>query len=456
MVASKAMTDATASTPSQRFERNSLDIALEQLMAGQRAQPLYWVLTTLEQSPQRVMAIYIAGLLLRQENHTLAASQAFRVAVNWSVREGSLARAAAGVCELKQMSEPVDDAIALIAQTFAADSPRLLGHGAPPPSLVRTRLSINPVSSNLGEAELLEHLKGVIADAYAELVDNTWLESLQVPPQPLFSSLDQVGLRLLLNMLELRIVAAGTQIVKQDAPGDEMYILARGEVVVSRTSEQTHPTPLARLGSGALFGEMALLSRSPRAAQVVASRPCLLLVLRKEALDGLVTTDPGLGTAIANYCRRRMIDNLIRTSAVLRSVNVRERPDLVQRFITCSFEAGQRIIAQGEEPEGLHLIASGSVVVVHRDGDESTVIATLGVGEVVGEMSLVLRRPSGADVVASTPTVTLHLTSEQFLEIVRAYPGVLSHLYELAVNRDEETRSVLSTEAEHADDCILI
>jgi CRP-like cAMP-binding protein len=235
-----------------------------------------------------------------------------------------------------------------------------------------------------------------------------------------------------------------------------MYILARGEVVVSRTSQQTQSTPLARLGSGALFGEMALLSRTRRAAQVVASRPCLLLVLRKEALDGLVTTDPGLGTAIANYCRRRMIDNLIRTSAVLRSVNVRERPDLVHRFITCSFEAGQRIIAQGEEFEGLHLIASGSVVVVHRDGEESTVIATLGVGEVVGEMSLVLRRPSGADVVASTPTVTLHLTSERFLDIVRAYPGVLTHLYELAVNRDEETRSVLSTEAEHADDCILI
>jgi CRP-like cAMP-binding protein len=71
-------------------------------------------------------------------------------------------------------------------------------------------------------------------------------------------------------------------------------------------------------------------------------------------------------------------------------------------------------------------------------------------------MSLVLRRPSSADVIATTPTVTLHLTSEQFLEIVRAYPGVLSHLYELAVNRDVETRSVLSTEAEHADDVILI
>ena len=151
-----------------------------------------------------------------------------------------------------------------------------------------------------------------------------------------------------------------------------------------------------------------------------------------------------------------MIDNLIRTSAVLRSVNARERADLVQRFVTCTFETGQRLIKQGEEPEGLHLIASGSVAVVHKEAAERTVLATLGVGEVVGEMSLVLRRPSSADVVATTPTVTLHLTSEHFLEIIRAYPGMLSHLYELAITRDVETRNVLSTEAEFADDLVLL
>jgi len=257
-------------------------------------------------------------------------------------------------------------------------------------------------------------------------------------------------------MLELRTVSAGERVVVQGTPGDEAFVVARGELEVSRIGEDGKATPLARLGSGSLVGEMALLAQAPRAAQVLASRPCLLLVLRKEALDALVADEPELGAAIAAYCRRRMIENLIRTSAVLKSVNVRERPELVQRFVTCTYESGQRLITQGEEPEGLHLIASGAVVVVHRENEESTVIATLGVGEVVGEMSLVLRRAAGADVVATMPTVTLHLTSEQFLEIVRAYPGVLSHLYDLAVTRDAETRSVLVSEAENADDCILL
>ena len=450
------MTDATSSIHGPRPERNSLDIALEQTLAGEREHPLRWIVAALGEDPRRVMAIYLAGHLLRETGDQQAASQAFRVAASWSVSEGSLSRAAVAVCELRRMGEPADDEMALIARTFSADSSCLFDRGSLPPALVRTRLSINPAPINASEAELFVHVKGIIEEAYTQLSDEEVNEPLQVPRQPLFSSLDETGLLALLGMLELRIVPAGTRIVSQGEPGEEMYILARGEVEVARVSEQADVTPLARLGGGALFGEMALLSQSPRAAQVVACRPCLLLVLRKDALDGLVTSEPELGIAIANYCRRRMIDNLIRTSAVLRSVNARERPDLVQRFVTCTFDVGQRLIAQGEEPEGLHLIASGSVAVLHKADGERTVIATLGVGEVVGEMSLVLRRPSNADVVATTPTVTLHLTSEQFLEIVRAYPGMLSHLYELAVTRDVETRSVLSTEAEYADDCVLL
>ena len=449
------MTEPTGSAESVRTDRNSLDIALEEALKGNREQPLRWVATILEQDPERVMAYYLAGTLLRDEGEPQAGSDALRIAVHFGIREGSLARAAAAICELRNMGEPVAEEIANAAQVFSAGSAHLLDHGAAPPSLVKTRLSLNPAPMTSSHAELVEHVKSLIADAKAQVAVNGDDVELKVSRQVLFSSLDDSGLRSLLNLLELRAVRSGERVVVQGETGEEAFVVARGELEVSRVAENGNATALARLGSGSLVGEMALLAQAPRAAQVVASRPCLLLVLRKGALDALVAEEPELGAAIANYCRRRMIENLIRTSAVLKSVNVRERPELVQRFVTCTYESGQRIITQGEEPEGLHLIASGAVVVVHRENEESTVIATLGVGEVVGEMSLVLRRPAGADVLATMPTVTLHLTSDNFLEIVRAYPGVLSHLYELAVTRDTETRSVLVSEAEDAGDCIV-
>ena len=66
-------------------------------------------------------------------------------------------------------------------------------------------------------------------------------------------------------------------------------------------------------------------------------------------------------------------------------------------------------------------------------------LATLRVGDTAGEVSLVLRRPANANVVAMHPTLTLFLPRESFLALIREQPLLLAQLYELAVRRDDET-----------------
>jgi signal-transduction protein with cAMP-binding, CBS, and nucleotidyltransferase domain len=189
---------------------------------------------------------------------------------------------------------------------------------------------------------------------------------------------------------------------------------------------------------------------------VVASRPSLILVTTKEALEAVAGREPQLGDEIAAYCRRRMMENLIRTSRILGAVEVADRPALVERFVTRAYEAGERLIHQGEPSDGLHLIASGEVVVSTREDDEDLVTATLGVGEVVGEVALVLRRPANANVTAKLPTVTLHLPRDRFLDLIQRHPALLAELYQLAVKRDEETSSIVAQEATAADDAVLV
>jgi CRP-like cAMP-binding protein len=94
--------------------------------------------------------------------------------------------------------------------------------------------------------------------------------------------------------------------------------------------------------------------------------------------------------------------------------------------------------------------------VMHRQENEATVIAQLGVGQVVGEVSLVLRRPAGADVVATQPTVTLHLPRDRFLEVIDRHPVLLKELYSLAVQRDQKTSSVIARPSIELEDCVLI
>ena len=58
-----------------------------------------------------------------------------------------------------------------------------------------------------------------------------------------------------------------------------------------------------------------------------------------------------------------MVTNLVRTSKVLLNVHQDERPALVDRFETKVFEKGDKLIEDGHDTSGLHLIASGEVAV---------------------------------------------------------------------------------------------
>jgi CRP-like cAMP-binding protein len=152
-----------------------------------------------------------------------------------------------------------------------------------------------------------------------------------------------------------------------------------------------------------------------------------------------------------------MVANLARTSSVLVSVPANERRPLVDRFETRTFDKGARLVTEGQEAQGLHLVASGEVAVVAHESDEPVVLATLGVGETVGEVALVLRRRANADVIAVRPTVTLFLPREDFQALVEAHPAILHGLYMTAVRRDEETALALdAAPSSVADDYILV
>ena len=111
----------------------------------------------------------------------------------------------------------------------------------------------------------------------------------------------------------------------------------------------------------------------------------------------------------------------------------------------------------GQEPEGLFLIASGGVRVLGRDQDgEALQIAQLGPGDVVGEISLVLRRPATADVRATHLTIALHLRRDPFREVIKEHPTLLHELYELATKREEEMRSVVAQEALDVEEVVLL
>jgi CRP-like cAMP-binding protein len=434
-----------------------IDRTLTLAIAEEPEAALRWAAALVKSEPAAPIGLLLTGRMLAALDATDAAADALGICISRAIDAGNLPVAVAACCDLSGMGSDASDCLDDVARAFARGSDRLLAKGASPPSLPGRGQEFHALPAALAGKALIARATEIVGEARQLLeVEQSRNEPPKLPHQALFSSLDFPSLRAMIGIFTVATVSSGTRVIEGGSIGSEAFIVARGELEVRRESGEHEIVRLARLGNGSLFGEMALLSRAPRAASVVACRPSILLVATKDALESVVEERREVGVEFAAHCRRRMVENLVRTSSILSAVKPKERPELVERFETRTFEAGELLIQQDQPSDGLHLIASGEVAVIHREGEESTLITKLGPGEVVGEVALVLRRPATADVIAHHPTVTLHLPREGFLEIIKQHPLLLSQLYELAVKRDEETSSIVAQEATDIDDFVLV
>ena len=87
---------------------------------------------------------------------------------------------------------------------------------------------------------------------------------------------------------------AGEVIFREGERGDRLYIVTEGEVEVRRHVAGAGSVALRRLGAGECFGEIALVSESPRTATVQCTSPTNVIAVDREAFHALFSTLPPL------------------------------------------------------------------------------------------------------------------------------------------------------------------
>jgi cAMP-dependent protein kinase regulator len=443
--------------PGAQTTDSPIDRALMLLLADEAEAALRWSAAVVERDASIPSALVVTCRILEHMGRTEAAIEGFELAVRRAMDAGNLPLAVAAIADLRALGVDVERRLEELASAFCLGSPRLQETETPPPPLPNFD-GFQPLSSFLTGPALTSKATQILHAATREYEEAAGSELPLVAPLPLFSALAKDSLRDLLGAFDMATFPAGARIIAEGEEGAEAYIVARGELEVSRVDpDGGPPILLARLVSGSLFGEMALLSRAPRAANVVAARPSILLVAKRDALEAVAERRPEVAVELAAHCRRRMVANLAKTSQVLISVPPQERTTLVERFDTRIYEKGDKLVVEGQDAQGLHLLASGEVAVVAHEDKEPIVVGTLAAGETVGEVALVLRRRANADVIAVHPTVTLFLPREHFIALIHDHPTILHGLYMSALRRDDETmRALDSAPAAVADDYVLL
>ncbi len=117
---------------------------------------------------------------------------------------------------------------------------------------------------------------------------------------PIFKDLTKKDFALLFDIIHNRSYVAGEYIFYQGDPGIGIYIVREGEVKVHRKYDNGELLPLATLGKGDFFGELALVDGEKRPASAVAGTDCRVAVIFKPDLDDFIEKYPKKGIKILN------------------------------------------------------------------------------------------------------------------------------------------------------------
>ncbi len=258
-----------------------------------------------------------------------------------------------------------------------------------------------------------------------------------LPQVPLFSALLPDAFVKLAQQLTIKELPAGTRILQAGDIGDTLFIIARGTVRI----EARDGTALSTLRGGHFFGEMALLNTSPRLASAIAETKVLLLSARRDDLEQLSARDESIAQVLAEYARRRLLLDVMLTSELFRGLDHKARDLLMSRVTSRRYEAGEVLIADGQPGSELLVVLAGRAEVARRQAPGSSVllpVATLGLGDVIGEISLLSGHPTSALVHALERVAVLVLRKEDFEEVLSEYPQVRERLQTLATQRASE------------------
>ena len=114
----------------------------------------------------------------------------------------------------------------------------------------------------------------------------------------LLRDLPEEELALVLDALRALEYAPGAVLFEEGDAAEDLYLVSSGDLSVSVRGSDGSSRRIATLSSGMLFGELALVDRSPRTATVTADTHVVCHALSFSALEALGATNPRLEAAL--------------------------------------------------------------------------------------------------------------------------------------------------------------
>lgn len=229
---------------------------------------------------------------------------------------------------------------------------------------------------------------------------------------------------------DVSFVRKGDVIFDRGAPGSSLFNVASGSVHVQ--VNPSDPSIVVPIGTGAMFGEVGLISGRKRGATVVAAEDSILMEIPRNAALKLIATVPAVKRAVTRVSIERQLLQLFKAG-----LSPSDITEVVESAETISVRAGESIIAEGDESYDIYVIRVGSMVVERTIAGKTVFISYLPAGSYVGEMALIEGGRRTASVRAAVKSEVIKLNGDAFRSLLDRNPALLERLkVDMATRKD--------------------
>ena len=107
----------------------------------------------------------------------------------------------------------------------------------------------------------------------------------------IFSDLSESELNSIQELCKTRKYPKNSMIILEEEMGDVVFIVMSGTVKITRVNDEGKEVILAMLGSGEVFGEMAILDGESRSANALSQENCEVVTINREDFLNLLKTN---------------------------------------------------------------------------------------------------------------------------------------------------------------------
>lgn len=231
----------------------------------------------------------------------------------------------------------------------------------------------------------------------------------------------------LIRLMQKRVLNQGQVLFRQGEAPDAIYLVLKGRLkVFVKEGEAEHF--LEQVVAGDIVGETEVLTGEDRCETAIVEEESTVAALSDHDFEELMLAHAhvleSIGEGVLLRLRRKHLMKVL--PGFLGAVPSQELLEIEEHTQWVHLPGREVLIAQGAQDMSVYLVLSGHLRAVRSDAQGRVrVVSEFGEGELIGETSFFMDRPSETSVYATRDSDLLRFTTSGLQYIVDHYPQIM-------------------------------